>query len=649
MALPSLVQQRMQQNDDTPIMPYVKYALGESVSTAIKSSFLSLQSMPAKSPLLRMLGGGILAERADIKRRELYEQQGRDPTTGRKLTRAEVDEINKRRQSYGVMGEIRDTVMGIYDILSKDENKPTTASSIAGAGLLRSEEQASEISAENARIRESDRDFWSKLFKDYFSRDGNGYISLRDFKQSDGGSGGGLLGSLLGGAIAGALLAAMAPVVAALYRAAGIKNLPKWVRQRVETPEVKPATPEGKPSAARAERERRSPAAKPTVEATKSVGSGTETILSDELEAIKKNTVQARERFNMAQKEVNRLAVRGESIELANARETLNLAKQNLSAAEATEAAAIRRPVFVGPEAPKVPSDLAPPKPTTTTPKMVMREGNVPLKSLTEPVEQIGKTAKALRMLGKAVPFIGPLLMGGIAAFEHYQINQRQDLTDEQKSLEKQRLWTSTTTGVIGSELGAALGAFGGPIGAIIGSYAGAELGLGLGNVMYDQYDLLLGPDAEKLSEEQKKRRLESMLRSVNGSSMPGSYAVTGTYEEVIKSLESQKDFFKSLWNWATGNGFTPNADSPAMPNGVPLGSNMGKMESALPTSFQMAALDAMRRSNSDGNNSINVIVPTTVNNTTTSNAAIASNPTTERTGADNVFFAQNQRLFAFG
>jgi hypothetical protein len=121
------------------------------------------------------------------------------------------------------------------------------------------------------------------------------------------------------------------------------------------------------------------------------------------------------------------------------------------------------------------------------------------------------------------------------------------------------------------------------------------------------------------------------------------------SYEEVIKSLESQKDFFKSLWNWATGNGFTPNADSPAMPNGVPLGSNMGKMESALPTSFQMAALDAMRRSNSGGNNSINVIAPTTVNNTTTSNAAIASNPTTERTGADNVFFAQNQRLFAFG
>jgi len=161
MALPSLTQQKMQETDDIELMKYVKYSLKESVSTSLKSTMLSLQSIPAKSPLLRMLGGGILAERADIKKRELFASQGRDPNTGRKLTRAEVDEINNRRKSYGVMGEIRDSVIAIYDILENEGPKEKDKS------ILAAEEQASELATQNELIRKSERKFWEELFDKY--------------------------------------------------------------------------------------------------------------------------------------------------------------------------------------------------------------------------------------------------------------------------------------------------------------------------------------------------------------------------------------------------------------------------------------------------------------------------------------------------
>lgn len=94
----------------------VKFDIKEAIQTGLKGGFLSAQqSFFSKVP--KILGGGVLAERAELKKRELFEKQGRDPVTGRKLSKEELEERALRKKSYGAMGDISDSVQEILRIL----------------------------------------------------------------------------------------------------------------------------------------------------------------------------------------------------------------------------------------------------------------------------------------------------------------------------------------------------------------------------------------------------------------------------------------------------------------------------------------------------------------------------------------------------
>jgi len=88
---------------------YQKWTAKEAIKTAFSASLLQMQSnIFARSPILRSIPGtGILAERAEVKKRELYERSGRDEQ-GRKLTKQEIEDRQKRRQDLGALAYIRD-------------------------------------------------------------------------------------------------------------------------------------------------------------------------------------------------------------------------------------------------------------------------------------------------------------------------------------------------------------------------------------------------------------------------------------------------------------------------------------------------------------------------------------------------------------
>lgn len=90
---------------------YVPWNAKESIQTALKASILQMQkSITEKSPLLRMIpGAGLIRERAEIKKRELYERTGRDEQ-GRKLTKQELEDREKRRKDLGALAEMRDII-----------------------------------------------------------------------------------------------------------------------------------------------------------------------------------------------------------------------------------------------------------------------------------------------------------------------------------------------------------------------------------------------------------------------------------------------------------------------------------------------------------------------------------------------------------
>lgn len=103
-------------SSNAPNIGDVKFDIKEAIQTGLKGGFLGMQqSFFSKVP--KILGGGVLAERAELKKRELFEKQGRDPTTGRKLTREELEERALRKRSYGIMGDISDSVQEIQRIL----------------------------------------------------------------------------------------------------------------------------------------------------------------------------------------------------------------------------------------------------------------------------------------------------------------------------------------------------------------------------------------------------------------------------------------------------------------------------------------------------------------------------------------------------
>lgn len=106
----------------------VKLTLKEAVTTGLKAGFMTTSGkLLDKIPLF----GKGLSEKIEFEKRKMFEKQGRDPLTGRKLTKEEIEERALRKKSMGAMGEINDNVTEILRILKKYfDNK-----SVAGFGL----------------------------------------------------------------------------------------------------------------------------------------------------------------------------------------------------------------------------------------------------------------------------------------------------------------------------------------------------------------------------------------------------------------------------------------------------------------------------------------------------------------------------------
>ena len=121
MALPN-----MGSSQQTEDMGYVKASIGESIKTSIKAAGFEMANIFQKSPILRMLGGKAISETANLKKRELYERTGRDEQ-GRKLTKREFEEREKRRKDLGALAEMRDILEywkdnGVPVMLAKDSD-----------------------------------------------------------------------------------------------------------------------------------------------------------------------------------------------------------------------------------------------------------------------------------------------------------------------------------------------------------------------------------------------------------------------------------------------------------------------------------------------------------------------------------------------
>lgn len=121
MALPN-----MGSSQQTEDMGYVKASIGESIKTSIKAAGFEMANIFQKSPILRMLGGKAISETANLKKRELYERTGRDEQ-GRKLTKREFEEREKRRKDVGALAEMRDILEywkdnGVPVMLAKDSD-----------------------------------------------------------------------------------------------------------------------------------------------------------------------------------------------------------------------------------------------------------------------------------------------------------------------------------------------------------------------------------------------------------------------------------------------------------------------------------------------------------------------------------------------
>lgn len=95
---------------------YSNFSTKEAIGTAIRAGFLQFQANQiAKSSFLKMIpGAGIIRERAELKKRELYEKTGRDEQ-GRKLTKQELDERERARKDKGKLAEIHDIIQSWND------------------------------------------------------------------------------------------------------------------------------------------------------------------------------------------------------------------------------------------------------------------------------------------------------------------------------------------------------------------------------------------------------------------------------------------------------------------------------------------------------------------------------------------------------
>jgi hypothetical protein len=176
--------------------PPIDNSIREAISTGIKAGLLTTQSkIFSKVPAI--LGGGIFRERAEEKRRELYASQGRDVNTGRKLTKDEIEERERRKMSQDAMGEINENVDLIRILLEKNFGKPSAtalpalglagmpnilapkkdttpyelADDSGGINLAQEEQKIEQQKADKEvqlEVQEKDHSFTEKLFEKYF-------------------------------------------------------------------------------------------------------------------------------------------------------------------------------------------------------------------------------------------------------------------------------------------------------------------------------------------------------------------------------------------------------------------------------------------------------------------------------------------------
>ena len=173
----------------------------EAIGTHTSAALLQMQiNMLSKSPLLRMIpGSGILKERAELKKRERYEKTGRDES-GRKLTKDEFEDREKRRKDLGALASIQEMLQKLLidkklfvPVQIMDSKKDMTGGgqpvinpSEEGAYSLAGEEAA----VEKERADDADDDKTSKRQEGFFSK-------LFGFGGKKKGEGGGILGALM--------------------------------------------------------------------------------------------------------------------------------------------------------------------------------------------------------------------------------------------------------------------------------------------------------------------------------------------------------------------------------------------------------------------------------------------------------------------
>ena len=201
------------------------YDIKEAIQTGLKAGMFSIQQ-GVFSKVPKILGGGVLAERAEFKRRQLFEKEGRDPTTGRKLSKEELTERADRRKSYGTMGDIFDSVQEIERIVKTqfgakkpvietpknvaptEKTMPYALADENGKSTLKAEELSLEERAADKETQEEiqkrNENFFEALFKKYMKPS-----EVEEVKPE---GGGGILGSIgnvvttaIGGALGGLL------------------------------------------------------------------------------------------------------------------------------------------------------------------------------------------------------------------------------------------------------------------------------------------------------------------------------------------------------------------------------------------------------------------------------------------------------------
>ena len=190
----------------------IKLSLADAISYGLKSGVMSTkQVLASKIPIF----GKSIAEKIEFDKRSMREKEGRDPLTGRKLTQEELKERELRQKSQGAIGDIRDAVIEIQDILAlqfgssvrkrgKSKEKTiaeptgdnTTSYALEGdeAAKLSTEEQQREQQAQDLEnqkdAREQEQTFFEKLFEKYFGSD------KKDGEATAQAQSGGLLGKI---------------------------------------------------------------------------------------------------------------------------------------------------------------------------------------------------------------------------------------------------------------------------------------------------------------------------------------------------------------------------------------------------------------------------------------------------------------------